>query len=138
MRYYVWFSQIGSHMIDSAVQRCRQRLGWLRRISEYLGTEGLSLAYRAFACPVPEYGGILLLGASATQLSKLDRMQQFAKWLCLSSFVPLSRRHHVSALGLLCKLLCRWYMSKTFADVLSDIPVISIIAANISMSQHLP
>ena len=58
-------------MIDSAVRRCRQRLGCLGRISEYLGTEGLSLAYWAFVRPVAEYGGILLLGASATQLSKL-------------------------------------------------------------------
>ena len=58
------------YMIDSTVRRCRQRLGCLRRISKYLGTEGLYLAYWAFVRPVAEYGGILLLGASATQLSK--------------------------------------------------------------------
>ena len=63
------------------------------------------MAYQAFVCPVAEYGGILLLGASATQLAKLDRMQQFAEQLCSSSFVPLSRRRHAAALGLLCKLL---------------------------------
>ena len=63
------------------------------------------MAYRAFVRPVAEYGGILLLGASATLLAKLDCMQQFAEWLCSSSFVPLSRCRHVAALGLLCKLL---------------------------------
>ena len=63
------------YIIDSTVRRWRQRLGCLRRISEYLGTEGLSLAYRAFVRPVAEYGGISLSGASATQLSKLDCMQ---------------------------------------------------------------
>ena len=40
------------------------------------------LAYRAFVHPVAEYGGILLMGASATQLSKLDHMQHFAEQLC--------------------------------------------------------
>ena len=60
------------------------------------------MAYQAFVRPVAEYGGILLLRASATQLSKLDRMQQFAEQLCSSSFVPLSRCRHAAALDLLC------------------------------------
>ena len=98
------------YMIDSTVRRCRQRLGCLRRISQYFGTEGLSLAYRAFVHPVAEYGGILLLEASATQLSKLDRMQQFAEQLCLSSFVPFSWRHHAGALGLYIKNICRCFV----------------------------
>jgi len=67
-----------SYMIDSLVRYCR-RLGCLRRISEYLGTEGLILAYRAFVCPVAEYGSVLMMGASATQLSKLDGTQYFAE-----------------------------------------------------------
>ena len=93
------------YMIDSTVRRCRQRLGCLRQISEYLVTEGLSLAYRASVRPVAKYGGILLLEARATQLSKLDCLQQFAEWLCSSSFVLLSRCRHAASLGLLCKLL---------------------------------
>ena len=112
------------YMIDTTVQRCRQRLGCLRRVSEYLGTEGLSLAYRAFVCPVAEYGGILLLGASATQLAKLDCMQQFAEQLCSSSFVPLSRRRHAAALGLLCKLLdgtCREHLHMFCPAFLSSV-----------------
>jgi len=52
------------------------------QISEYLGTEGLILAYWAFVRPVAEYGSVLMMGASATQLSKLDCMQHFAEWLC--------------------------------------------------------
>ena len=57
-----------SYMIDSSVRRCRQRLGCLRWISEYLGTEGLTLAYRAFVHPVAEYGGILMMGVSCPNL----------------------------------------------------------------------
>ena len=43
-----------SYMIDSSVRRCRQRLGCLRRVSQYLGSGGLILAYRAFVHPVAE------------------------------------------------------------------------------------
>ena len=101
-----------------------QRLGCLRRISEYFGTEGLSLAYRALVHLVAEYCGILLLGVSATQLSKLDRMQQFAEWLCSTSFVPLSRHCYASALGLLCKLLdgtCREHLQMFCPTFLSSV-----------------
>ena len=82
------------------------------------------MANRAFVRPVAEYGGILLLGASATQLSKLDRMQQFAEQLCSSSFVPLSRRRHATALGLLCKLLdgtCREHLQMFCPAFLSSV-----------------
>ena len=47
--------------------------------------QGLTLAYRAFVHPVTEYGSILMMGASATHLSKLNRMQQFAEKLCSSN-----------------------------------------------------
>ena len=70
-----------------------------------LAQMGLSLAYCEFVHPVAEYGDILLMGASATQLSKLDRMQHFAEQLYSSSFVPLQRCRHAAAIGLLCKLL---------------------------------
>ena len=46
-----------------------------------------------------------MMGASDTQLSKLDRMQHFAEQLCSSHFTPLQRRRHAAAIGLLCKLL---------------------------------
>ena len=85
------------------------------------------MVYRAFVHPVAEYGGILLLGASATQLSKLDRMQQFAEWLCSSSFVPLSRRRHASALGLLYKLLdgtCREHLQMFCPIFLSSVSLL--------------
>ena len=44
-----------SYMIDSSVRRSRQRLGFLRQVSQYLGSEGLILAYQAFVCLVAEY-----------------------------------------------------------------------------------
>ena len=40
------------------------------------------MAYRVFVCPVAEYGSVLRMGASATQLSKFDRMQHLAEQLC--------------------------------------------------------
>ena len=82
------------------------------------------MAYQAVVCPVAEYGGILLLGASATQLAKLDCMQQFAERLCSSSFVPLSRHRHAAALGLLCKLLdgtCRKHLQMFCPAFLSSV-----------------
>ena len=82
-------------------------MGCLRRISEFLGTEGLTLAYRAFVRPVAEYGGILMIGASDTQLSRLNHMQHFAEQLCSSHFTPLQRHRHAVAIGLLCKLRIR-------------------------------
>ena len=104
-----------SYMIDSSVRRYRQRLGCLRRVSEYLGLEGLILAYRAFVCPVAEYGSVLMMGASATQLFKFDCMQHLAEQLCSTQFIPLEKRHHAAAIGLLCKLLdgiCHEYLQR--------------------------
>ena len=59
--YLTW-----SYMIDVLVWRCRQRLGCLQRISEFLGTEGLSLGYQALVFPVAEYGDVLVMGASSS------------------------------------------------------------------------
>ena len=65
-----------SYMIDFLSMMSADRgLGCLQQVSEYLGSEGLILAYRAFVCPVAENGSVLMIGASATQLSKLDHMQ---------------------------------------------------------------
>ena len=70
-----------------------------------MAAESLTLAYRAFVHLIAEYGSILMLGASDTQLSKLDRMQHFAEHLCSSHFMPLQKHHHAAAISLLCKLL---------------------------------
>ena len=113
-----------SYMTDSSVRYCRQRLGCLRRVSEYLGPEGLILAYRAFVRPVAEYGSVLMMGASATQLSKLDHMQHLAEQLCSTQFIPLERRRHAAAIGLLCKLLdgtCREYLQRFCPPFMSSI-----------------
>ena len=50
-------------------------------------------------------GGVLMMGASATQLSKLDRMQHFAEQLCSTQLILLERHRYAAAIGLLCKLL---------------------------------
>ena len=104
-----------SYMIDSSVWRCRQRLGCLRWVSQYLGSGGLILAYQAFVRPIAEYGNVLMMGASPTQLSRLDRMQHLAEQLCSTQFTPLEKRRHAAAIGLLCKFLdgtCREYLQR--------------------------
>ena len=59
-------------MIDKMVSRSRQRLGCLRRILDYLDANALQLAYKAFIRPIMEYGNVAIMGASATQLGRLD------------------------------------------------------------------
>ena len=51
---------------------------------------------------VAEYGDVLMMGASATQL---DSMQHLAEWLCSTQFIPLERYCHAAAIVLLCQLL---------------------------------
>ena len=58
--------------------------------------EGLILAYRAFVHLVAEYGNVLMMGASATQMSKLDSMQHLPEPLCSTQFVLLERGRHVN------------------------------------------
>ena len=92
-------------MIDQLTTRCRQRLGALFRVREYLGQSGLVAAYKSFVRPVCEYGSVIFMGASAVHLHKLDAVQKAAERLCQVSFQPLSSRRKASAIGLLCKLL---------------------------------
>ena len=89
-------------MIDPSVRRCRQRLGCLRQVSQYLDSKGLILAYQAFVRP---HGNVLMMGASVTQLSRLDHMQHLAEQLCSTQFTPLEKCCHVAAIGLI------WNMS---------------------------
>ena len=80
---------------------------------------------------VAENDGILLLGASATQLFKLDHMQHFIEQLCSSSFVPLQRCHHAAAIGLLCKLLdgtCREHLQRFCLAFLSSMSLTTEIS----------
>lgn len=44
--------------------------------------------------PVAEYGIILMMETSNSQLSKLDRLGHFAEKLCSSQFTPLHRHHN--------------------------------------------
>ena len=93
------------HMIDQLTVRCRQRLGALFRVTEYLGQGGLAVAYKSFVRPVCEYGCVIFMGASAVHLHKLDAVQKVAERLCQISFQPLSSCRKAGAIGLLCKLL---------------------------------
>ena len=69
-------------MIDKMVSHSRQCLGCLRRILDYLDANTLQLAYKAFIRPIMEYGNVTIMGASVTQLGRLDAVQNTATSLC--------------------------------------------------------
>ena len=52
-----------------------------------------------------EYSIVAIMGASTTQLSRLDTIQKAAATLCHAYFIPLQRRCHAATVGLLLKLL---------------------------------
>ena len=81
----------------------RQRLGCLLRILDYLDSNTLQLAYKAFIRPIMEYGNVAIMDAS--YVSRLDAVQNVATSLCKTSFVPLRCCHHATAVGLSLKLL---------------------------------
>ena len=70
-----------------------------------LDSNTLQLAYKAFIRPIMEYGNVAVMGASATQLGRLDAVQNAATSLCRTSFVSLQCHHHAAVVGLLLKLL---------------------------------
>ena len=92
------------HMIDQLTVRCRQRLGALFRVREYLGQSGLAVAYKSFVRPVCEYAVLFLW---VLQLSTYISWMQCRRQLrdCQISFQSLSSRRKAGAIGLLCKLL---------------------------------
>ena len=75
-----------SYMIDQLTTHCRQRLGALFRVKEYLGQSGLVTAYKSFVRPVCEYGNVIFMGASAVHLHKLDAVQKATEKLCQTAF----------------------------------------------------
>ena len=69
-----------------------------------------------------EYSNVAIMGASATQLSKLDAVQNVATGLCRGSFVPLQCCHHAAVVGLLLKVLdcCCRKLLQTFCPTVSN------------------
>ena len=64
-----------------------------------------------------EYDNVAIMGASATQLSRVDVVQKVETSLCPVSFIPLWCCLHAAAVGLLLKLLdchCRELTSTDF------------------------
>ena len=60
-RHFTWAA-----MIDKMVSCNRQCLGCLHRILDYLDSNTLQLAYKAFIRSMMEYGNVAIMGASAT------------------------------------------------------------------------
>ena len=52
-----------------------------------------------------EYGNVAIMGASVTQLSRFNTVQNTATTLCYVDLVPLQCRHHAAEVELLLKLL---------------------------------
>ena len=89
-------STLGAYQRDTAhigmIETTGNKNGHIHRQLSPVGThQGGSSPPRAFVCPIAEYVSIVMLGASATWMSKLDRMQHFAEHLCLSYFIPLQK-----------------------------------------------
>ena len=72
---------------------------------DYLDSNTLQLAYKAFIRPMMEYGNVAIIGASATQLSWIDTVHNAATALCHASLIPLQRHHHAAA--------CSWITVET-------------------------
>ena len=66
-------------MISQLSTRCRQRMGALYHVREYLGPNGLAVAFRSFVQFVCEYGDVAFMDASVTHLSKFDKVQSWLK-----------------------------------------------------------
>jgi len=92
-------------MIEHISTHCRQRMGALYQIKDYLGPRGLAIAFKAIVRPVCEYGNVVFIGASSAHLSKLDGIQWLAKRSSESTFPTLCSHCCASAMGLLCKML---------------------------------
>ena len=74
----------------------------------FLDPKGFAVAYRAFVRAVCKYGGVGLMGALATHLSKFYKVQKLAESCVFGA---------TSAIGLLCKLLRLW-ITATFCPIL--------------------
>ena len=83
-------------------------------------------------CLVVEYGSVLMMGASISLSSKLNRVQHFAERLrMLTQFKPLYRCCHAAAIGVLRKVLDR--NCPEIAEVLPYIFAFCYAAAEISV-----
>ena len=80
-------------MIDQLTVRSRQRLGALFCVREYLGQNGLVVAYKSFVRPVCEYGSVIFMGASAVHLHKLDVIQRATERLFLTPVISSQGRY---------------------------------------------
>ena len=92
-----------------------------------MGLRSLSIAFKAFARPVCEYGNVVFMGAASTHLYKLDGIQQLAERSSESTFPTLCSRRSASAMGLLCKMLvscCRDPLHRLEYITLLNLPII--------------
>jgi len=61
-----------SSIIGDMATRCQQRKGALYHVQDYLGVKGLAITFKSFVRPICGYGNVAIMGALASQLSKLD------------------------------------------------------------------
>ena len=92
-------------MIENMSTHCRQKMGTLYHVRDFLGPRGLAVAFKSFVRPVCEYFSVAVMGAAATLLSKLDMVLKMAEKLSECAFPSLHACREASAVGLLYKLL---------------------------------
>ena len=93
------------HLRGTAV-RATQRIGFFRKACHVLDPPGRATAYRGFIRPLMEYCPLVWMGAAATHLSQLDRVQHRALTLIGTGAAmdTLSLRRRVAGLTTLYKL----------------------------------
>lgn len=92
--------------VQRVATKGKQRLGMLRKASRVLDQIGRATVYKSFVRPVLEYSPLSWMGASKSNLAKLDRVQQSAARIvgpnCV--FQSLHHRRMVAGLSYLYKL----------------------------------
>lgn len=95
-----------SHHLRTTAVRATQRIGFFRQACHVLDPPGRATAYRGFIRPVMEYCPLVWMGAAATHLSRLDRVQRRALALIGqgAAMDTLAVRRQVAGLTMLYKL----------------------------------
>jgi len=92
-------------MIDKLAKKARVRLGAIRRLKPMLDSNNLETMYKMFVRSILEYGSVVYMGASDTNLAKLDRVQKSAERIGGFTIESLSSRREAAAVSLALDLL---------------------------------
>ena len=94
-----------SPMVARLARKARSKVAALRRLKPFLDSDNLQLMYTAFIRYGMGYGTILYMGAAASHLVQLDRVQQSARAIGGFEVEDLQSRRESACLSMACKLL---------------------------------